>query len=347
MYTDWKLLGLMWDTQKCSECGATLTKDTPALWNQGKRIVACLKHAESLIRQGSSSKSSQSEWSKEEQDRWRETTMNYDSPCCECGETLPMGTKALWSKAKGKVACLHHKEVLENTPLMRGIAGGSMRKWYDEEHEKDVKWWAGKKEDVVRGHPWIYPLLLLGFHIVASDPDRNFTHNKLMGLKGEEAIGLELDRLEKQYNLKILHDRLKRKNSKSNIDHIAITSVGVFVIDTKNYNRKKKITINNGWIFGEPPSRLWIGNQDHSDLLEKVLEQVRLVKETDIQMPVVGILAFHHAKFRPLLWKPKEVNGVLLNPHGIRSVLKRRGLFTPEDIQRTTAILSRTFPAAG
>ncbi|MGS2778747.1 nuclease-related domain-containing protein [Robertmurraya sp. GLU-23] len=73
------------------------------------------------------------------------------------------------------------------------------------------------------------------------------------GVLGEYKINIQLDQLPKEYKYlsDVLVENLKAKSGYSQIDHIAITPYGIFVIETKNYQ---------GTIYGGKTRKTWSVN---------------------------------------------------------------------------------------
>ncbi|BAS11743.1 hypothetical protein AHiyo8_00460 [Arthrobacter sp. Hiyo8] len=77
--------------------------------------------------------------------------------------------------------------------------------------------------------------------------------------------------------LAVLHDRLI-PGSKANIDHIAITPGGIWVIDAKRYKGGPQLKIEGG-ILRPRVERLLVGRRDCTKLVDGVLKQVDLVRD--------------------------------------------------------------------
>ena len=88
----------------------------------------------------------------------------------------------------------------------------------------------------------------------------------------------------------LLHDR-RIPGSRANIDHIAVTGTGVYVIDAKRYRGKIEV---RSPIFGKP--KLVIAGRDRTKLLTGLEKQVNVVTEVLAEVapdiPVQGCLCF-------------------------------------------------------
>ena len=104
---------------------------------------------------------------------------------------------------------------------------------------------------------------------------------------GEESLGGGLERIASD-TLRLLHDRRLPK-SRSNIDHLAVTPTGVYVIDAKKYHgRYLKI---EGGLFRPRVDRLLVGSRDCTKLVDGVLKQVDVARELLLsEVPVHGVL---------------------------------------------------------
>ncbi|MEM1486011.1 nuclease-related domain-containing protein [Oscillospiraceae bacterium PP1C4] len=98
--------------------------------------------------------------------------------------------------------------------------------------------------------PYLIPLLLLSFVLLALKP-------LIKGKVGEVSVAALLSTLPDEDYI-TLHDiMINSPNGTSQIDHIVISTHGVFVIETKNYG---------GWIFGKETDQYWtqtLGKEKH------------------------------------------------------------------------------------
>ena len=140
------------------------------------------------------------------------------------------------------------------------------------------------------------------------------------GAIGEEYAGVVIESLCTEYGFKFLHDR-KIPRSSANIDHILITNRGVFVIDTKNYEGTVRVR-ESGGLLTPLTQTLFVGNRNQTKLVLGVKKQVELVvnatSQLSFKVPVFGVLAFYNADW-PIFFKPKKVDGILINSKGIEA----------------------------
>ena len=142
------------------------------------------------------------------------------------------------------------------------------------------------------------------------------------GATGEAHVGALLDEIARKNGFFVLHDRAIPR-SPANIDHLLITSFGVFVIDAKNYRGVVRIDEGSIFEFNSRPT-LFVGNRKQTILVDKLKKQVNLVKTSlnseNLKVPVYGVLAFHDAEW-PIFFKPREIDGILINGKGIEAAV--------------------------
>jgi hypothetical protein len=115
--------------------------------------------------------------------------------------------------------------VVDSTLLDPGTAGASARREYERRK-------AEGEARVRAEHPRLAGLIL------ALGTERQSTKAWDTGALGEERLGNGLDRLASDH-LRLLHDR-RIPGSKANIDHLAVTAGGVYVIDAKKYRGRAR-----------------------------------------------------------------------------------------------------------
>lgn len=184
----------------------------------------------------------------------------------------------------------------------------------------------------------------LGGVAVALSDERPSTTAWRAGAAGEEIVGAALDRLVFE-NIRVLHDR-RVPGTRANIDHIVITTGGVWVVDAKKYKGRPVLRIEGG-ILRPRVERMLVGGRDHTGLVDGVLKQVRLVEAVAGTSRVRGVLCFVDAEwplfggsFRTrgveVLWPRKLVKliGAAIDP-GIRV-----------DVRAAASALDDRFPPA-
>lgn len=219
--------------------------------------------------------------------------------CSDCGRSLRSGTDALCARTGPTVLCLEC--VTLDTVYSLGEAGGGARR----EHAKRLI----RHQACVRtAHPKLGGLML----VLNDDPGHVQAWQK--GAVGEEMFGHRLSSIASP-TLKVLHDR-KLPRSVANIDHLAVTSEAVWVLDAKRYTGKVE-TRGHG-LFSRRPPDLYVGGRNQMKLVDGVKRQVETVEgilaafaaEHGIpEVPVRGGLVFVHAEFG-LFTSPFAIDGV-------------------------------------
>ena len=128
------------------------------------------------------------------------------------------------------------------------------------------------------------------------------------GAWGEEWVGENLERLLGSRAV-LLHDR-RVPRTRGNIDHLAVASSGVWVIDTKNYEGRVELRDVGGWF--KVDERLYVGGRDKSKLVDGLGWQVKAVEACIVGMgvPVKPVLCFVKGWGRRQ--KPFEIDGTLV-----------------------------------
>lgn len=219
------------------------------------------------------------------------------------------------------------------TSRSEGVAGKSARDEYEKRRT------AREKRLTERFGPKLGLLILCVFGDVRS------TSAWDKGSKGEVAVGKALDEIATEGGYFVLHDR-QVPRSKANIDHILISDRGVFVIDAKYYQGSIEIRDVGG--FFTKKEVLYVSNRNQTKLVEGVKKQVAIVeialKEAQLQIPVFGMLTFVAGDF-PILFKPKEIDGVLINGKGIKSSVFARPLVSGIDLKKANVAIIQALPA--
>jgi len=233
--------------------------------------------------------------------------LRYAGACRLCCTELRAGDEAVYERATKTVRCVECPAGVDDVPPGpeagvptisvatdgSGVAGSSARREYDrrkaKEEERLRKKW-GK----------------LGGIAVALSDEKQSTKAWATGAIGEERLGARLNSLVSE-SLAVLHDR-RIPATKANIDHIAITRAGIWVIDAKRYKGRPGLTIEGG-IIRPRVEKLVVGRRDCTKLVEGVLKQVGLVREAVGSLPVTGALCFVEADW-PLVGGSFSTQGV-------------------------------------
>lgn len=261
--------------------------------------------------------------------------LRYAGACVKCGQTIPQGTRAIYDSAARKVRhidCTGH-----------GTAGASAHREYVRRTARDEARIAQQKLKVES----VYGSGLLGkvaTYLAVDDRPRRSTQVWAQGAVGEERVAGYLDKLA-DVGVITLHDR-RIPGTRANIDHIAVTPWGVWVIDAKRYLNKRPALYTTGGLLGiGATDHLSVGGRRHDELIDGMLRQVEQVKSALGPVPVRGALAFVDADW-PLIGGDFSIRGVaVLWPRRLAKVMLRRE--PPSlDVEAVSAIVARRFPQA-
>jgi len=217
----------------------------------------------------------------------------------------------------------------EHPDLDIGTAGASARREHERRH-------ANREKRVREKHPRIGGLMLA----LGDAP----THETVWarGAGGEEHVAKLLTK-HLNAGIVILHDR-GIPGSRANIDHIAIASSGVWVIDSKRY--KGTVAVSNP-LFGQ--AKLTINGRDKSKLIDGLAKQVALVKAVMVELapsvPVHGALCFVESELPT--FGTLTFNGFpLLYPKRLAKRINASGPLGAERVRAVTTQLALSFPVA-
>lgn len=232
-------------------------------------------------------------------------TLRYAGACRLCGRELPARTEAIYERTTKSVRCVQCPiEDIDGPPEAEldaastavpdpGTAGSSARREYERRKAKD--------EERLR-QKWGR----LGGLAVAMSDEKQSTKAWATGAVGEERLGTRLDSLASE-SIAVLHDR-RIPGTRANIDHIAVSAGGVWVMDAKRYKGRPELKIEGG-ILRPRAEKVLVGHRDCSKLVDGVLKQVELVRDVVGDVPVVGSLCFIEADW-PLIGGAFTTRGV-------------------------------------
>jgi hypothetical protein len=169
-----------------------------------------------------------------------------------------------------------------------------------------------------------------------------------VGASGELALGAFLAALDDDRANFVLHDR-RIPGSKANIDHLVVTTGGVFVIDAKRYEGRVRRVDKGGWFSND--ERLYVGRRDRTTLVLKMASQVKAVRKalervSAGQVAVVPVLCFVDADWS-LFARPFQLGGVWIEwPRSLRERILRGGSISPARVAVLAEIMSEALPRA-
>ena len=293
--------------------------------------------------------------------------LRYAGSCRTCGTGLAPGTTALYDRITRQVVCLACAEAIQQTvtsatpptedspadpandeptpvvpceePPQRalvdsGTAGASARRKFEG--------LSAKREQRIRErHPKLGGLFLA----LSDDPQSTTAWQR--GATGEELLGKQLDKLADR-GVCVLHDR-RIPDTRANIDHIAISSAGVFVLDAKRYKGRPQLRIEGG-LLRPRTETLMVGSRKSNPLVDGMRKQVRLITEAlaaaGSYVPVTGMLVFVDADW-PLFGGDFATQGVkVLWPKKATEHILTAGPFAGDVVTALHRTLARTFANA-
>jgi Nuclease-related domain len=269
--------------------------------------------------------------------------LRYAGSCRVCGRHLPARAEAIYERTTKTVRCVSHDVRTPIEPadagavdaavadVEAGTAGASARREFERRKAK-------REERIRTRHP------KLGGLILALAEERQSTTAWGTGAAGEERLGRGLDRLASD-TVKLLHDRRIPK-SPANIDHLAVTASGVYVIDAKKYRGRPHLKVEGG-LFRPRVERLLVGSRDCTRRVDGVLRQVAVVRGVmHIDVPVHGVLCFVEADW-PLIGGTFTSRGVrALWPSKLYSRLQAEGPCSAGAVHEVHRKLANALPPA-
>jgi hypothetical protein len=270
--------------------------------------------------------------------------LRYAGTCRVCGVELAARAEAIYERTSKTVRCIGHDV---STPVARaaikvvgpaapenvdsGTAGASARREFERRK-------AERDRRIRAKHPKLGGLMLA----VTDQPQTTTSWD--IGALGEQRLGKRLDRIACD-TVRVLHDR-RIPRSKANIDHVAVTASGVYVIDAKKYRGRPHLKIEGG-LFRPRVERLLVGSRDCSKLLDGVLKQIDAVREhLNSDIPVHGVLCFVEADW-PVFGGTFTTRGVqALWPKKLYPKLQAEGPLTTQTIYEIHRQLAQALPVA-
>ncbi|MDP1712146.1 MAG: nuclease-related domain-containing protein [Candidatus Nanopelagicaceae bacterium] len=280
----------------------------------------------------------------------RKISVRRVDSCSECGAVIPIGSQAWWDPTQRILICLSHTDADHLTPIEDakiqdlGTAGGSALAMRQKFHDRDqIK--AKRDQEIFKiSHPF------LSRYITPKAQTSNQAKVWSKGAEGEVEVGKILNDLAGKYGFLAIHDRLMPR-SKANIDHMAVTSTGIFIVDAKNYQGTIEVRGRMEKFVGGN-SQLWIGKRNRTNLVDGVNKQILAVEtvleNAGVKFPVFGALAFYKAKWDlPTFLRPNSVNGILVNSKGLEHIFEKMAPNDPHQVAEIAELLlSRLRPAS-
>lgn len=190
--------------------------------------------------------------------------LRYDGACAGCGVALAAGVQAIWDRDAKVVRCLGCHSAPTAAPervelgYVEGEAGASAAREFERRHQ-------ARHDRVTSAHPRLGKVLLAVF----DDPQS--TKAWAQGASGEQSVGESLRQVAGE-DVRVLNDR-RIPRSRANMDHIAISRLGVFVIDAKRYRNQRPTLRVEGGLFSPRRELLLVGGRNRSPLVDGVHKQ--------------------------------------------------------------------------
>ena len=272
-----------------------------------------------------------------------------DKCAAVCGLQLPTGVEAWWDSQGRKVFCVSCYEITlgadspleaaenansslsEASPMIdTGHAGKSALDEYQRRHDRreariEAKY--GRFTGVVK--------------ILTDDPQSTLAWRR--GSIGEQKLAKAF--AENLGERAILLNDRKVPKSHANIDHIAISPSGLWVIDAKNYSGLVEQRDVGG--FSTSDIRLFVDGRVRTKLAEALEWQVKFVRASldDNDIDVCGALCFTDAQWGWLA-KPFSVRGVCVSgPNALSRRISEVDALSEERIWSVAERLSKQLPS--
>ncbi len=250
---------------------------------------------------------------------------------------LPAKAEAIYERSTRTVRCVDHASADDDQSpssevIDPGTPGASARREFERRR-------AAREQRIRDRHPKLGGLI----HALSDEPQSTQAWDT--GALGEEAVGRRLNELASE-TLRVLHDR-RIPGSSANIDHIAVTPTGVYVIDPKRYRGQRPLLKVEGGLIRPRVEKLVVGSRDRTKLVDGMLKQIDVVREVlDNRTPIVGVLCFVDADW-PLIGGSFRTRGVeVLWPKKLHPMLQAHGPMGPDSILEVHLMLASALPAA-
>jgi hypothetical protein len=262
--------------------------------------------------------------------------LRYAGTCQVCGIALAPKADAIWNRSTKSVRCVAHDVSAEGDAALAeiveaGTAGASARREFERRK-------ANREQRIRTRHP------KLGGFIMAVSDGKQSTKAWDVGALGEEVLGRRLNQLSSA-RIRLLHDR-RVPGGKANMDHVAVTPTGIYVIDAKKYQGRPHLRIEGG-VLRPRVERLLVGTRDCTRLVDGVNKQVDVVRgllRDDV--PVHGVLCFVDADW-PLIGGAFATRGVQACwPKKLCQRLQAQGPLSVGSLTELHRELARALPPA-
>ncbi len=262
--------------------------------------------------------------------------LRYAGACRVCEVELPAKTEAIYERSTKTVRCVSHdthadEPIKAVKPIDAGVPGASARREFERRR-------ARRDERTRAKHPKIGGLILA----MSDEPQPTKAWDT--GAIGEERLGARLNEFASD-TLRVLHDR-RFPGTRTNIDHLAVTPTGVFVIDAKKYKGRPRLKVQGG-LLRPRVEKLLVGSRDCTKVVDGVLKQIDAIRGVvGEDLPVHGVLCFVEADW-PLIGGSFTTRGVeALWPRRLYPKLRAEGPLDHATIGNVHRLLASALPPA-
>ncbi|WP_353950460.1 nuclease-related domain-containing protein [Knoellia sp. S7-12] len=285
----------------------------------------------------------------------KQMKLRYAGQCHLCARELPARAEAIYDRTTKTVRCVDCSpeplpeatsveasaepivvvEQAEGADEVQqvevGSAGLSARREFERRH-------ANREQRIRTKHRKVGGLMLA----LSDDPQSTTAWDK--GALGEERLANGLNKRSSP-SLRVLHDR-RIPGTRANIDHIAATPSGIWVIDAKRYVGKRPTLRVEGGLFRPRTETLMVGGRKQNRLVDGMLKQLEVVRGVIGQaIPVTGVLCFIESDW-PLIGGDFTTRGVRVTwPKRLYSRLEAEGSLTC-DVETHHRNLAQALPSA-
>ena len=258
--------------------------------------------------------------------------------CLDCVPEIPSLRNNADPATSGALAPSSNGSVqrpLSSLEVSVGVAGGSARR----EHERRSD---ARQTRIRDAHPH------LGSLILALSDDPQSTKAWSVGAEGEERLGHRLDGLVGE-SVRVLHDR-RIPRTRANIDHIVISTAGIFVIDAKKYTGRPRLRVDGGLIRPRTET-LMVGTRDRTRLVDGIRGQIDVVESAlpptgSAPVPIRGMLCFVDAEW-PIFGGDFTIQGVqVLCPKKAAQHIVMPGTLSTDSVEMIFRSLAAALPPA-
>lgn len=201
--------------------------------------------------------------------------LRYAGKCAVCLTGVAAGQSAHWNRQRKTIMCLACGDgqglvqsgaagaSAEAMALRRAQQEAERKEQFDAKQDALQAAYEARRPFLSRLFPyrrWLYK---------PAQPNASKAWSK--GAEGEKKVAAQLDMFSGPDRYLTLHDR-RIPGSASNLDHLAVSAEGVWIIDAKNFNGPVR-KVNKGGLL-RPDYRLIVNGRDRTKLVESLIRQI-------------------------------------------------------------------------